>query len=337
MKKSSKFLAISAATTVLGVTGCLSKQSSELQSGTTQPEMHSLEGDSYERLPGCKKEQILANYIKDSVYPSRPNWTGREAVGIFTFVGPREQNGRDFMSVSLDHSSDVLPTGRDKVIHTFGSAATVRFIADPASPFTGVFAGAECALLRAAPAFAPTDKGMAPGFALKFLVDGRPSVNIFAVHSLDGQTEGNFFKYDMSNFLAPPTGKVGLFAVKIFNLGGSDALKVHAGHLARVTPNGKTVDESSVRAPEQLFFVPNREKLVFSDVLHEVRDDFETIPEGTKLFDVYGGKAGAPANERIRIGQIVTKSRFLSSRFGDERLFFKHKRIDSTQEQLKSE
>lgn len=324
---------------VLASTGCRSLNQSELQShpDSSQPELHTVEGESYERLSGCKKEQILENYIKDSVYPTRPNWTGREAVGIFTFVGPREQNGREFMKVPLDRSADVMPLGRDKVIHSFGSAATVRFVADPASPFTGVLAGADCALLRAAPAFAPTDKTMAPGIALKFFVDGKPSVNIFGVYSLDGQSEGNYFKHEMTNFLAPPSSKLGSFAVKIFNLGGSDALKVHAGHLARVKPNGEAVPEAMVKAPDQVYFVPNREKLAFSDVPHEVRDDFESIPVGTKIFDVYASRAGAPVSERIRIGHIETKSKFLSSKFGDERLFFKHKRIDSTSEQLKSE
>jgi hypothetical protein len=320
--------------------GCRTVHDGSSASSNDQPELHAVEGPVYEGLTGCQKEKILENRMRDTVYAIKPKWTGKEAAGVLTFVGPREQVGREFMSVPLDRSSDVMPANREKVVHTYGSVAAVRFVRDPNSPFTGVFAGNECAILRAAPGAGPGRSNLVPGIALKFLIDGKPSVNIFALYSLDGQEGVNYFKNTLTNFLAPPLGNIQKFALTRFNLANTDSTRVHAGHLARVESNGRSVDEANVKAAEQLYFVPNKEKLAFSDAPvadRDYRDDLESIPAGTKLYDVYGRIAGASENERIHIGYIETKTKFLSSEFGDKRLFFKHKKIESKPADLRSE
>lgn len=77
----------------------------------------------------------------------------------------------------------------------------------------------------------------------------------------------------------------------------------------------------------------------FSSKKHDIREDFHKIPARTKLYEVY---AASPkmrnfdyseykaedikkfVKESQHIGHIVTKSRFISSAFGDEGIFFKH-------------
>ena len=325
--------------TVFMGTGCRHGNDSALQADA-KIEMRTAEGRSYEVLTGCEKEEILESYVKGSVYTTKPSWSGKEVAGIFTFVGPREENGRKFLNVSMEHASDITPPNREKLVHTYGSVAAVRFVRDPNSTFTGVLAGAECGIFRAAPGAGPSKNRLVPGIALKFLVDGKPSVNIFALYTAEGQEGVNYFKNTLSNFLAPPVTNISKFLTSRFNLASKDGTKVHAGHLARVQSNGRSVKESDVRAAEQLYFVPNTEKLAFSDVPvpnHDYRDDLESIPVGTKLYDVYGRVAGASENERTLIGYIETKTKFLSSEFGDKRLFFKHQRVESTPDELRTE
>lgn len=92
------------------------------------------------------------------------------------------------------------------------------------------------------------------------------------------------------------------------------------------------------KTPRQIFFVPTLSDQ-FSSSKHDVRKDFHSIPAGTKVYKVYAAnpktlsfdyseyKASDIAKfvkEAKHIGDLVTKTRFISSAFGDEGIFFRH-------------
>lgn len=77
-------------------------------------------------------------------------------------------------------NSDEMPGNRNKLVHQQGLVAQAEFIADPGSPYTGVFEGAEHVLIRMSETDVFVD-GMTearnPSIALKFLRDGEESAN----------------------------------------------------------------------------------------------------------------------------------------------------------------
>ena len=76
---------------------------------------------------------------------------------------------------------------------------------------------------------------------------------------------------------------------------------------------------------KQLVLKPSAHITTFipSDSQEDLRDSLRSIPAGTVLYEVYG------LNENGRetyIGSLQTESEFISSRYGDKKLFFQHKR-----------
>jgi hypothetical protein len=47
-----------------------------------------------------------------------------------------------------------------------------------------------------------------------------------------------------------------------------------------------------------------------------------TLPAGTELYTIYA--IASPKAPEVKIGTIVLKSKFTTSKFGDENLFFEH-------------
>lgn len=278
---------------------------------------------SYEDLSACEKEAVLWKQIEASEYERLPQWSGLEpAYLVLLALTPISSIARDFLRVSMERESDEMPEGRFKHIHTYGSVARISFLPEGEHGFTGLFAGAECGLVRLALAAKPEFNGNAPGLAAKLFIDGKPSGNLLTLVSLDGQDGFDFFKNEQSNFVAPPKNPVLVLIEKGFALVAKDPARVDVESLARVNSHGST--SAQPHGPEQIFLIPNREDLRFSDESHEVRNDFARIPAGTTLYTVYGRSRGE--TERIRIGSIVTKSRFVASKYGDAKLFFRHER-----------
>lgn len=180
--------------------------------------------------------------------------------------------------------------------------------------------------MRVSLAAKPQGDTTTPGLAVKFLIDGHPSLNFMSMYSLDGQKGYNFFKNDFSNFLEPPQNPLLKTLASVFSLVSIDPTKIDVSFLASRRTNGELVPSEQRVAPYQIFLLPNREELNFADAEHEVRDDFATIAPGTRLYTVYALLKGS--NQRVEMGTIETKDRFVASSFGDSRLFFRHEAID---------
>jgi hypothetical protein len=278
---------------------------------------------NYEQASAAEKARILWGKTKETAYHELPKWSGSEILPLIPkILIPLKCLARKYMKVTVDLVSDYFPEGRNKVIHTYGAVCPVKFVASNVHDYTGVFTGIEHGLIRLSLAKKPDGTTTIPGAAIKFLLDGVPSVNFMAMASLSGQPSYNFFKMDFSNVVAPPDNFILKILANAFATVSKDPTKVDVSDLFRVMPNGEKVAQPKVVS--KLRLIPNRELLTFSDAAHDVREDQLHIPMDSKLYDIY---AVDDAAETL-LGSIVTTDKFVCSKFGDEQLFFRHQKFD---------
>jgi len=260
------------------------------------------------------------------------------------------------MPMFFDRFSDENPANNVKFIHTGGSVATVRVVPEGNHDFTGMFQdGFEHGLLRLSivadwtkPCKGGTDlnfKGcMKPSMALKMLRDGDFSSNVVAQVNL-GDGVGyhfNFFDYAHANWLPSPSGLGAALVTYLFSFAAEKA-EIGGVGLEEVASRGSRAHQSKgdLNAPKLIYFVPNNE-LSFSDEEHDPRSDFQQIAPGSLLFDImtvgtdgvcFDGSSPFAWDElssdcpRIKLGSVISTSRFVASDWGDRRLFFQHERL----------
>ena len=238
--------------------------------------------------------------------------------------------------------TDVAPPGYSKPIHPRGALAKVKFVPSSGHDFTGLFQGADHGLLRLSVTGDPSDRGFAPGLALKLFVDGKRSENVSALYTLSGQGDNhNIFANELSNYVQAEVNET-LGTTTLFSLVSSKPTLLVMSDMAKVNQDGSTV--GSAKTPSQIYFVPNSSlKNSTSAAPHDFRDDLAAIPAGTKVYDVYGTTksiktsiwpwvteryARERRNSAVKIGELVTDSAFTLSQFGDTGIFFKHQRYE---------
>lgn len=285
---------------------------------------------NYEGMKACEKQELLWERSVATTYKELPPYKKLGVSQLFRM-------SRQEISLKGTVYSDFAPENWVKYLHRRGSLAKVKIV--PVSlKYTGVFKGAECALLRLSLTYKVTSsKPVAPGLALKILRDGAPSANVSALVSLNGQEKNfNFFQNPMSNIVPTGSGIGQKLVHRLFRRVSPYPEELLVDHMASVDALGVT-EEKSI-SPRQLFFVPV-ENGKFSSEEHEVRDDFATIPEGTKIYELralsekhvgfdYAEYSSAMAESFVKesehIADIVTTSEFISSSFGDDGIFFRH-------------
>jgi hypothetical protein len=240
------------------------------------------------------------------------------------------------LRAKMDRQSDEAPQHWKKAIHAHGSVAKIKFIPAVNTPFTGLFKGADWGLIRLSVTGNPSDRGFAPGLALKFLVDGHHSENFSALVSLTGQGQNyNFFAHEFSN-IVPVVRQLGPKLINlIFMRVSRYPTKLSLADLARITQTGEV--ESQPGAPTQIFLVPNPALQFPATPPHDFRTDLATITPGTQLFSVYAVDPKVLGDEAIGtpqyrqsaqcIGYLETTSGFVVSTYGDSQLFFRHQRF----------
>lgn len=286
---------------------------------------------NYQELTSCEKQELLWKDIKRSEHDTLPKLS---KFGLMQLIGM----GVQALSKKVNRDSDVSPENWKKYLHQRGSMAKVKFVATEGSQYTGVFRGAECALLRMSITYKPTKKrAFAPGLALKFLRDGAPSANISALYKLDGQGHNyNIMANPLSN-IVPMGDELGLKLVhKVFRKVTDYPEELLLNHFSDITEEGLKEDKSV--APRHVFFVPAQD-FNFSEKKHDFRDDLKTIAPGTTLYKVYAVTEELGSfdyteykNSDIEkflkksqlIGEIITDSEFIASEFGDNGIFFRH-------------
>jgi len=241
------------------------------------------------------------------------------------------------LSITFSELGDIFPRGRSKIIHSVGVIAQGKWTITN-NKYTGILGkGCENLLIRLSCAKKVdfTKKtaqealdNLIPGMSLKCLRNGKPSGNLVAMHSTGGQTSWNFFKHDWSNLIPfPPlehvkhgegalAGKFSNFSPYIGNVGLMD--------LAQFGDDGVAV---KTEYPFQLIFKPNPayRKRYGDDFEGIYMDQLKELPVG-HLHDIYAiDKPGCP---EVKIGTLETTSKFVSSKFNDEKLFFRHNRAE---------
>jgi hypothetical protein len=275
-----------------------------------------------------KQAFIWNNRILTSRYQQLPPLKKIDVVGLFLTA----------LSTKMDRESDEAPSDWKKAIHAHGSVAKVRFVATSNTPFTGLFKGADFGLLRLSVTGEPTARGFAPGLAMKFFVDKNPSANFSALVSLEGQGNNyNFFANEFSN-IVPVVNRLGPRLINlIFRRVSRYPTKLDLEALGQLTQTGQV--ETKLYYPLQLFLVPDPAIQFAAQPPHDFRQDLTTIAPGTHLFSVYAldpeavevAAIGTPESRQKAelIGHIETTSEFVSSSYGDSRLFFRHHRFDN--------
>jgi hypothetical protein len=284
---------------------------------------------NYTALSACEKQDVLWSHIQQTKYTKLPAY---RTLGLLQALAM----GRQEVSIKGSHYHDFAPVGWRKFLHGRASIAKVKIV-PVENKYSGLFQGADCGLLRLSLTSAVAGpRPVAPGLALKVLLDGVESVNVSALVSLDGQGHDfNFFKYPYSNIV--PVGEaLGQKLVhRIFLSASPYPEELKAQEFAEVDQRGNKV--ANVVTPRQLFFIP--QDLGFSSKEHEVRDDFAKIPVNTALFEIraapdkynnfnYGDYTPEMVSEFLKesipVAHIVTTSEFIASAFGDDGIFFRH-------------
>ncbi len=289
---------------------------------------------NYDSLKACEKQEILWDKAVQSTHKDLPSY---QKMGLYQLVAM----GRQELVLKENHYSDFAPEGWVKYLHRRGSLAKVKIV--PVSPkYTGVFEGADCALLRLSLTYKVAgSKPVAPGLALKILRDGTPSGNVSALVSLNGQgLDFNFFKNPLSNIVPEGNGLGQALVHKLFRRVTGYPEELLVSDMASINASGEKVTQ--VISPRQLFFVP-ASGLNFSSESHDVREDFNAIPEGSKVYELralpekyagfdYGQYTTAMVETYVKesehIADIITTSEFISSSFGDDGIFFRHQLRD---------
>jgi hypothetical protein len=279
----------------------------------------------------CQKADSLWN---DRIVPSRyaqlPPLASPGIFELFTLLSS------SFSVKALTAEGDELEQGRRKLIHAFGAEARLRLVISPqaAGGYTGIFrSGAECVIGRFSLASKPEPDTSIPALALKIFIGGdQPSVNLHLMHSIDGQAGHNFFAQTFSNVLPPAIA----FPKRLLS-SGFERSAVQFGakdpnpgrltleHLAATLPDGNRI--ASPKAPYQLLFKPTAPaRALMQDASAE--DDFRLklagLPVGQAVYDIYALAEGEPAENAKLLGQLVLAAPLVSSRYGDEKLYFRH-------------
>lgn len=277
--------------------------------------------EAYQGLSAQEKYEITWQKLSAEPYEVLPAMTfvpeGSSTIGHSLSVVKDALH----LGLAFDHLGDEMLEGRNKIIHQYGSAAMVEFVPTEYHNYTGLFRTGALGVVRLSLGLPKASVGsFVPGMAIKLFVDGGRSRNLFAMQRLEGQgNNNNFFEHTFTNSLPEPTESSTKLGVDYFERFVENAIFLTVNHAASVEQDGTLVEDD--RAPLQVFYVPNPE-ISMDPNNADFRLELEKIPAGTTLYEVFGVDDESDAGKKI--GEIITSSPFISSKFGDERLYFQH-------------
>ncbi len=253
-----------------------------------------------------------------------------------------------YVAGAFTHVGDTMPGDRHKLIHSSGVAIKLQWkAAGDAAYFSGILAqGSEYVLGRLSLATAPEPGKFIPGLALKILLSGKPSVNIMAMPSLNGQTDDNLFMNPYFTDLTETSSTDGALSLKILSavfkkglreLGDSNGspLILTLDHLANVDSNGKAVQtshaEKKIAGTYSLRLEPTpalQNLMKDGRSTSDFRSRLQGKGNGLDLFDIFLVTKERSSNGTkelsYAIGKLSGLSDFLASREGDRNLYFQH-------------
>ncbi|WP_026101123.1 hypothetical protein [Synechococcus sp. PCC 7336] len=281
----------------------------------------------YQSWSAQKKQEFLwQERILPSQYSSLPPLEKIDIPGLFFTA----------LSKKMDLQADEAPKNWKKAIHAHGAVAKVKFVAASGNPFTGVFSGADYGLIRLSVTRDPSDRPFAPGLALKLFVDRKHSENFSALVSLTGQGDNHNILANEFSTIVPVVNEIGPRLINlIFRRVTRYPTKLYVRDLAEVDRFGQTVAQPIY--PRELFLVPNPAIAFPKESGRDFRNDLATLAPDTLLFTVHAvdprevgdseGNSDEYRNKAKPIGELLSTSKFVSSFYGDYRLFFRHQRF----------
>jgi len=287
-----------------------------LQSTTAVKEVSSA---AYQALSAqAKADRLWSNCLEDK---SSAQWFHRLAA-IFKLI--TQPVCPVFRAPGDELAKNWNGKNRVKSIHPVGVVGKVQWKDLGGHPYSGIFKGAKHGLARLSLALEPETGSMttAPGIGLKFLRDGVDSANLVAMFSVGGQESWNFFKNDFSNHIPGISLSRQPLAAK-FATATRNIRQVGISDWGRFGENGVEIKDPNF--PYRLRFHPTGNIRFPDNYVRPVTEDLVTIPSGSVLYQVYaldvpeelGGK-------ETRIADLVLTSKMVTSKWGDQHLFFRH-------------
>jgi len=168
-----------------------------------------------------------------------------------------------------------------------------------------------------------------PSIAIKFLRDGEASANYLGMTGFEDQGQGNdFFSIPFTNHLPVAEGDCGPASIlKWHNRASRWVFSSGTRLMAHFDEHGND-ERDDARYPFEVVFEKIEGNLPVTD--ETVERFFDHIPRvvdrETDIFQVWARDEARSASNRDssweRIGKLRTKSDFIQSLWGDERLFF---------------
>lgn len=226
------------------------------------------------------------------------------------------------MRTTMDMHRDVLPKGRSKVIHAQGVHCKFDLKIDN-SPYTGIFsAGTKAGIIRMGSGTS-LKQDIFPGIGVKFFRSGVHSANFVALRATGPGGSMDFFNGDISNHVAPPPE---LQALMKFQQASNCISMVGLSDVCTYDQNGAKATRPNF--PFELLFRAVDFRIPESKHTdEELLKELSRIPTGTHLYDVYA-KASPKATPQ-KFGELRTTSACVQSLFGDNKLAFKHQRMEA--------
>mmetsp|Transcript_20843 Transcript_20843/g.25549 ORF Transcript_20843/g.25549 Transcript_20843/m.25549 type:complete len:253 (-) Transcript_20843:28-786(-) len=182
--------------------------------------------------------------------------------------------------------------------------------------------------------------GLKPSAAFKILRDGTVSDNIVAMPSFEGSGSWNFLERPMQTRVTPFGTNTcpDLTIRKKLTEGSKWPYSCGIARVGQNSEDGSSLRKSDVNIPYQLEFAANEPYETLFTNTREFDDDgkqvswldqMKRIPSGASLFTVRAltAPAGIPNSRWVDIGTIDLASELVTSKFGDERLFFAHMKV----------
>lgn len=273
------------------------------------------QNNTYEAMSATDK----LSYLLDKIYASNKHGPIANPLNLL----------QASVQTSFDNMWDVMPAGRPKYIHAVGVVA-VFHLDITNTKYTGVLSqGRQTGLMRLGSATEITSSsGTTPGMGIKFLRSGVHSANWVVLHSLDGIKGYDMFNTNQSNHIAPPpsASAAAILATK-FKQASNCVTMVGLSDAVTWDADGKKA--ANPVFPYKLVFaatgngkMPNTPQTVEESLSNMIRG----APIGTNLYNVYAQEG--PRTDYEMLGKLTLASDFVASTFGDEKLFFRHQRIE---------
>tara|TARA_Y100000991_G_scaffold57441_1_gene42079 strand:+ start:185 stop:1009 length:825 start_codon:yes stop_codon:yes gene_type:complete len=268
----------------------------------------------YQGLDAYEKEVYLWHKINKTKYENKP-------AKFFE----KEKNISNIFSISpmkFDHQSDEISDENLSPSRKYATTVKIEIIPNENNSFTGIFKSGARGLARfSVEKNAGTLNKSTGEIALKFLIDTKPSLNMIVRKDFEGKLfDENWIQTKFSTNLSI-TKKISLINLKkILSLIPQSKNINPLKHLAKFEKSGKKVEY--YHSPSHLIFRPSEavKYLSSKNTNDDFRCELEKVPSNTVLYDVFSQEE--PDQEALKVATLVTRSEFISSKFGDEKLFF---------------